>query len=366
MTRVKILALLVGMILLFTLPAVVSAQVQFPHIFVGTVTLDGAPAPDGTVVSAWVEGVTDAAGTTTTSGGSYNIVADPGEDSWAGLTVTFLVAGSAAGESATFEHGGADVLDLTATSGAVRGRSIVLDLLEQHDSGQSGTATLTEINGNTHVLLSLSAGTLQSGIVHIHTGQCGDDLLGGVVHVLTDFVGGSGASNTTVVATLASLEDGDHAINAHELDNAGIYTACTNIPIPATAPAAVVDIAQVVSDLKSDASFLRAVKGPDGADGDDGQDGADGNDGPTGFTGDNGRRGSDGANGSAGARGPGGATGADGARGAAGSDGTDGASGSAGAAGEDGSGGALGIVALILAIIALVGAGGAYLLARRS
>ena len=119
MTRVKILALLVGMILLFTLPAVVSAQVQFPHIFVGAVTLDGAAAPDGTEVSAWVEGVTDAAGTATTSGGSYNIVADPGEDSWAGLTVTFLVAGGAAAESATFEHGGADELDLTATSAAV-------------------------------------------------------------------------------------------------------------------------------------------------------------------------------------------------------------------------------------------------------
>ena len=259
MTRVKILALLVGMILLFTLPALVSAQVQFPHIFVGTVTLDGAPAPDGTVVSAWVEGVTDAAGTTTTTGGSYNIVADPGEDSWAGLTVTFLVAGSAAGEIATFEHGGADVLDLTATSGAVT-------------------------------------------------------------------------------------------------------------PEPTAAPAAV-DIAQVVSDLKNDASFLRAVKGADGADGQDGQDaqdGADGNDGPTGFTGENGRQGPDGADGSDGARGPGGAKGADGARGAAGSDGTDGARGSAGAAGEDGSGGALGIVALILTIIALVGAGGAYMLAKRS
>ena len=255
MTRVKILALLVGMVLLFTLPALVSAQVQFPHIFVGTVTLDGAPAPDGTVVSARVEGVADAAGTTTTSGGSYNIVADPGEDSWAGLTVTFLVAGSAAAEIATFEHGGADVLDLTATSGAVT-------------------------------------------------------------------------------------------------------------PEPTAAPAAV-DIAQVVSDLKNDASFLRAVKGADGADGQDGQDGADGNDGPTGFTGENGRQGPDGADGSDGARGPGGAKGADGARGAAGSDGTDGARGSAGAAGEDGSGGALGIVALILTIIALVGAGGAYMLAKR-
>ena len=259
MTRVKILALLVGMILLFTLPALVSAQVQFPHIFVGTVTLDGAPAPDGTVVSAWVEGVTDAAGTTTTSGGSYNIVADPGEDSWAGLTVTFLVAGSAAGEIATFEHGGADVLDLTATSGAVT-------------------------------------------------------------------------------------------------------------PEPTTAPAAV-DLAaiaaEVVSELKGDASFLRAVTGSDGSDGVDGTDGTDGADGDDGFAGPPGRKGADGVDGSDGARGPVGTKGAAGTRGAAGSDGTDGASGAPGAAGEDASS-ALGIVALILAIIALVGAGGAYMLSRRS
>ena len=262
MTRVKILALLVGMILLFTLPALVSAQVQFPHIFVGTVTLDGAPAPEGTVVSAWVEGVTDAAGTTTTSGGGYNIVADPGEDSWAGLTVTFLVAGSAAGEIATFEHGGADVLDLTATSGAVT-------------------------------------------------------------------------------------------------------------PEPTAAPAAV-DLAaiaaEVVSELKGDASFLRAVTGSDGSDGSDGVDGTDGTDGADGddgFAGPPGRKGADGVDGSDGARGPGGGEGAAGTRGAAGSDGTDGASGAPGAAGEDASS-ALGIVALILAIIALVGAGGAYMLSRRS
>ena len=259
MTRVKILALLVGMILLFTLPAVVSAQVQFPHIFVGTVTLDGDAAPDGTVVSAWVEGVTDAAGTATTSGGSYSIVADPGEDSWAGLAVTFLVAGSPAAESTTFEHGGADVLDLTATSGAV-------------------------------------------------------------------------------------------------------------IPEPTAAPAAV-DLAaiaaEVVSELKNDASFLRSVSGSDGSDGVNGTDGDDGSDGGDGFAGPPGRKGADGADGSAGARGPSGGNGASGVRGTSGSDGAAGASGAPGAAGDDASS-ALGIVALILALIALGGAGGAFLLSRRS
>lgn len=262
MTRVKILALLVGMTLLFILPAVVSAQVQFPHIFVGTVTLDGAPAPDGTVVSASVEGVTDAAGTATTSGGKYNIVADPGEDSWAGLTVTFLVAGSAAVESATFVHGGADELNLTATSGAVAE--------------------------------------------------------------------------------------------------------------PTAAPAAEVDLAAiaelVVSALKSDAGFVRSVTGSDGSDGQDGASGKDGSDGADGFQGPPGRKGADGADGAAGKTGGKGSTGANGAvgvRGPSGSEGTNGSMGTPGAAGSDGSS-AMGIVALIVALFALGGAGGAFLLNRRS
>jgi hypothetical protein len=260
MTRVKILALLVGMILLFTLPAVVSAQVQLPHIFVGTVTLvDGTAAPDGTVVSAWVEGVTDAAGTGTTTGGSYKIVANPGEESWAGLTVTFLVDGSPAAESATFEHGGADVLNLTATSGA-----------EQ--------PTPTPVSA--------------------------------------------------------------------EVDLAAIA-------------------AEVVNELKNDSSFLRAVTGSDGSDGQDGAAGKDGANGPDGFAGPPGRKGSDGADGSAGTRGPSGDNGSSGVRGPAGSDGDNGSSGASGTAGDDASS-ALGIVALIVALMALGGAGGAFLLGRRS
>ncbi len=46
MTRVKILALLLGMVLLFTLTSVASAQRVPPHVFVGTATLDGAAAAD--------------------------------------------------------------------------------------------------------------------------------------------------------------------------------------------------------------------------------------------------------------------------------------------------------------------------------
>ena len=112
---------------------------------------------------------------------------------------------------------------------AVAGEVVTIALDALNDSGQSGTATLTKVGSNTEVVLSLSAGTSQTAKVHIHSGQCGDTL-GGVDFNLTSFVDGSGGSTTTVPTTLATLEDGDHAINTHDASNAAIYTACGNIP----------------------------------------------------------------------------------------------------------------------------------------
>ena len=111
--------------------------------------------------------------------------------------------------------------------------ALYIALQAQHSSGQSGWAKLTANGTQTDVSLTLSAGTLQTELVHIHTGQCGDATLGGVAHGLTSFTGGSGNSLKTVNASLASLLTGGFAINAHEKDNAGNYTACGNIPAEA-------------------------------------------------------------------------------------------------------------------------------------
>ena len=213
MTKVKILALLAGLVLLFTLPATVSAQRLPPHVFVGVAMIDGAAAPEWTTVSAWAAGAEAASTTTTGAGGDYTLIVDQGDNSFAGETVTFLVGGMNADQSAEWMQGGGDELTLSASSAPVRGESVTLALDEQNDSGQSGTATLTEVDSTIEVVLSLSAGTSETDIVHIHSGQCGDTL-GGVVHTLTPFVGGSGDSTTIVEATLASVQDGDHAINA--------------------------------------------------------------------------------------------------------------------------------------------------------
>ncbi|MCH8297286.1 MAG: hypothetical protein IH873_04405 [Chloroflexi bacterium] len=101
---------------------------------------------------------------------------------------------------------------------------------EQSDSGQTGTAVLTGRGSFTNVSLSLSAGTLKSELVHIHEGQCLPGDLGGVVHALTSFEGGSGASVTNVPVSLASLMTGGFAVNIHFASLASQYTSCGNIP----------------------------------------------------------------------------------------------------------------------------------------
>jgi len=114
MTKVKALALLLGVVLLFILPATASAQPAPPHQFVGTATLNGAPAPDGTTVTAWVEGKQVASATV--SGGKYTMSVDQGNQSFAGKQVSFKVGGNDAAQTAIWAFGGGDVVDLTANT----------------------------------------------------------------------------------------------------------------------------------------------------------------------------------------------------------------------------------------------------------
>ena len=115
-----------------------------PNVFVGKATLDGAPAPDDTVVTAWIDGSDSATLTikvtaTANSGnpgsallslqvsGSFNAgeakvkdgeyvlnAAQPSGQNFTGKTVTFTVGGKDAIQTATWQKGDADFLDLTA------------------------------------------------------------------------------------------------------------------------------------------------------------------------------------------------------------------------------------------------------------
>ena len=87
--------------------------------------------------------------------------------------------------------------------------------------------------------------------------------------------------------------------------------------------------------------------------------------GAAGAKGDAGSAGAKGDAGAAGASGDAGSAGAKGDAGAAGTAGAAGPAGPAGAAGASGGGG-LSVIALIIAIVAVVGAGGAFVMGRRS
>ena len=94
------------------LPAIASNVI--PHVFVGSVTVSGEVAPDGTEVSAWVSEFSSAVGEGTVSGGSYVLnISQYGTASFTGKTLTFKIGDDDTGQTSTWEKGGATVLDLT-------------------------------------------------------------------------------------------------------------------------------------------------------------------------------------------------------------------------------------------------------------
>ncbi|MEE3140986.1 MAG: hypothetical protein VX307_00180, partial [Chloroflexota bacterium] len=86
-----------------------------PHQFVGTVKINGTTAPDGTVVTATIDGVETA--TAIVTGGNYQlkIRAAQGLPDPTGKTIKFTVDGQNANESQLFQAGGGTELNLTVT-----------------------------------------------------------------------------------------------------------------------------------------------------------------------------------------------------------------------------------------------------------
>ncbi|MCH8280452.1 MAG: hypothetical protein IIC96_07195 [Chloroflexi bacterium] len=107
------------MALLFALPGMVLAdEPPVPSVFGGTATLDGAPAPDGTTVSALIDGTVVAA--TTVENGAYAFtIPQPPDESYSGKTVTFLIGGATAAETGIWEAEGGGVLNLSASGGQI-------------------------------------------------------------------------------------------------------------------------------------------------------------------------------------------------------------------------------------------------------
>jgi len=112
--RPRILLATVVIVVIALLPSYVSAQRAIPHAFLGSATINGSPAADGTVVAALVDGVQVAAKSVVD--GTYPVLlVEPEAESFAGKTVTFTIGGFAATETAFWIQGEVTELSLTAT-----------------------------------------------------------------------------------------------------------------------------------------------------------------------------------------------------------------------------------------------------------
>jgi hypothetical protein len=122
-------------------------------------------------------------------------------------------------------------LDLTGPA------QIRIEIEQQNESGESGTATLFVLpNRRTRVTLELN-GMPHGGVqpAHIHQGTC-DDLEPQPAYGLAavrERTNGIGRSATTVAVGVEELQSGEHAINVHRSNQAlGQYVACGEIPSP--------------------------------------------------------------------------------------------------------------------------------------
>jgi len=97
----------------------------------------------------------------------------------------------------------------------------------QNNSGESGSATLSEVNGKLQVSITLQNGTTEAQPAHIHKGTCAN-LDPTPAYPLNNVV--NGKSDTTLDITLATVMNGDYAINVHKsATDVTTYVSCGDL-----------------------------------------------------------------------------------------------------------------------------------------
>jgi hypothetical protein len=119
-------------------------------------------------------------------------------------------------------------LALAGCGGDDGDEGIELDLAEQADSGQFGTATLTPAgDGTTRVVVELSSPPSAPQPSHIHSGTCAE--IGEVVAPLNSLV--DGHAETAVRLSLDELRRGGLIVHAHKSEEeSDVSVACAEIP----------------------------------------------------------------------------------------------------------------------------------------
>ena len=111
---------------------------------------------------------------------------------------------------------------------AAASEAVSVELKALNNSGESGKAKLTTMDGKTKVVIDLMGapeGVAQPA--HIHHGTC--EKLGAPAYPLE--AAKNGKSETTIDAKLSDLTAGDYAINVHKSEaEISTYVACGDIP----------------------------------------------------------------------------------------------------------------------------------------
>jgi len=125
------------------------------------------------------------------------------------------------------------------TIAAAQGQSSTLQLVQQNNSGISGTATFTPSGTGLRVDLKVTGAGAGPEPAHIHPGTCAQ-LDPTPQFTLTSVTNGS--STTDVQTTVAALVASPHAIHLHKsVDEFSVYVACADInptSLPGTGNAA--------------------------------------------------------------------------------------------------------------------------------
>ncbi len=138
-------------------------------------------------------------------------------------------------------------------------QSVTVNLTAQNNSGQTGTAVLTQEGAGTKVVVTLSNAPGPHP-AHIHSGSCPTP--GAVVFPLTSVT--NGRSETTVAASIADILRAPHAINVHKSpQEIPVYTSCGNVTAAAAAaPAAPAAAAPAAAAPKPAAPAAPAAAAP--------------------------------------------------------------------------------------------------------
>lgn len=120
--------------------------------------------------------------------------------------------------------------DAMMQEAAVEGATV--NLFEQNDLGQTGTAVLRENeSGQLMVELSMTGGSFSAPQpAHIHLGSCQEP--GAVEYPLTNVVDGESVTTLDVSWSELVAADTPMAINVHKsAAEASVYTSCGDLPL---------------------------------------------------------------------------------------------------------------------------------------